>query len=539
MPTQRELEIQLVQSAQQRGMTPDKIKEAVQAYRAQAGVAPSAPPVPTTAPVPQKSFGRKVADVFTGSTQKFGQTLGAAAGVATGATRQIDEAKMAEAESRFNLAKQLRTAGPEQATRIKSQLGQGTDVPTAVEAIPALKKTPKQVYGEALGVGLEATAGGLLGAGKAGVLGKAAVPVAAKTLGQAVGRGAAMGATYGGLSGLSTGLQEDKKLGGLAKSTAIGAGTGAAIGGAFSAIGYGVSKLHKVAPKAQSAAGKKSEDIYRKVLKMTPVEQAREKAQGKNTPRLLKELGVTGDMEKIAEKVQQTLDGKEDELTALLAKRAKQGAVVSVDDLEKAATKSLEKYRPHLSEYSNIKKKVEDILANARLNYGDIIGVDDANRIKRALWKDAYSVSGAEVVNDAVYEAGSAVRGLIEKAIPDRDVAGMNKGIGELVVAAKQIAKSATRLQSGKMSSRLGAIIGGVIGIPGGPYAAMGSAALGSQVDKLLLSNVPLRTEIAQLLAKMEGASPMLQKSLENQVLRLLERYGILEAAKQAAKTSR
>lgn len=527
MATPEEVQAKLREiRAQQGGLNPVQLK--LQELRAQAQAPKEAP----------KSFGRKVADVFTGSTQKFGQTLGAAAGVATGATKRIDEAKMAEAESRFNLAKQLRTAGPEQAARIKSQLGQGTDVQTATETIPALMKTNKQVFGEGLGTALEATTGGLLGAGKTGTLSKAVAPTLSKTLGQAVGRGAGMGAAYGGLSGLSQGLQDDKSLGGLAKSTAMGAGTGAALGGAFAAAGYGISKLHKAGPKLQEEAGKKSEDIYRKVLKMTPTEQMREKAQGKNTPKLLKELGITGDMEKMGGKVQELLDGKEDELTSLLAKRAKAGAVVSVDDLEKAANKSLEKYRPHLSEYGNIKKKVEDIIANARLLYGDVIGVDDANRIKRALWKDAYNPTGSEIVNDAVYEAGSAVKGLIEKAIPDKNVSGMNKLIGELVVAAKQITKSAPRLQSGKMSSRLGAIIGGIVGIPGGPYAAMGSAALGSQVDKLLLSNVPLRTQIAQLLAQAEKASPMVQKSLENQVLRLLERYGILEAAKLAAKAT-
>ncbi len=498
-------------------------------------VAPKAPEAPVEAP---KSFGRKVADVFTGSTQKFAQTLGAAAGVATGATKQIDEAKMAESESRFNLAKQLRTASPEQAARIKSQLGQGTDVQTATETIPALMKTNKQVFGEGLGTALEATTGGLLGAGKTGTLGKAVAPALSKSLGQAVGRVATMGATYGGLSGLSQGLQDDKSLGGLAKSTAIGGATGAALGGAFSAIGYGVSKLHKVAPKLQEEAGKRSEDIYRKVLKMSPVEQAREKMKGQNTPKLLKELGLTGDVEEMSQKLKTIYEGKEDDLTNLLAKKAKAGAAVSVDDFERAANKSLAKYKTHVAEYGNIENRVKTIVENTRKLHGNRIPVSVANQIKRDLWKDAFNISGTEVINDATKEAGTAMKELIEKALPDLEIAKMNKELGRFVVASKQLVKSAPRLQSGVMRSRLGAIIGGVIGLPGGPYGAMGTAALGSQIDKLLLSNSPLRTQVAQLLAQMEGATPMLQKSLENQVLRLLERYGILEAAKQAAKAT-
>ena len=497
-------------------------------------VAPKAPEAPAEAP---KSFGRKVADVFTGSTQKFAQTLGAAAAYATGETQKIDEAKMAESESRFNLAKQLRTASPEQAARIKSQLGQGTDVKTATETIPALMKTNKQVFGEGLGTALEATTGGLLGAGKTGTLGKAVAPALSKSLGQAVGRGATMGATYGGLSGLSQGLQDDKGLGGLAKSTAIGGATGAALGGAFAAAGYGISKLHKVGPKLQEEAGKKSEDIYRKVLKMSPVEQAREKMKGQNTPKLLKELGLTGDVEEMSQKLKTIYEGKEDDLTNLLAKKAKSGAAVSVDDFERAANKSLAKYKTHVAEYGNIENRVKTIVENTRKLHGNRIPVSVANQIKRDLWKDAFNISGTEVVNDATKEAGTAMKELIEKALPDLEIAKMNKELGRFVVASKQLVKSAPRLQSGVMRSRLGAIIGGVIGLPGGPYGAMGTAALGSQIDKLLLSNAPLRTQVAQLLAQMEGATPMLQKSLENQVLRLLERYGILEAAKQAAKS--
>ena len=188
-----------------------------------------------------KSFGRKVADVFTGSTQKFAETLGAAAGVATGATKRIDEAKMAEAESRFNLAKQLRTAGPEQAARIKSQLGQGTDVQTATETIPALMKTNKQVVGEALGSGLEAMSGGILSSGKKIAAGAVAKPVV-QTLGGAIKAGAKTGAIYGGIGGTSQGMQKDKSTLGILGSAATGAGIGAGIGGALGGITHGISR---------------------------------------------------------------------------------------------------------------------------------------------------------------------------------------------------------------------------------------------------------------------------------------------------------
>ena len=112
----------------------------------------------------------------------------------------------------------------------------------------------------------------------------------------------------------------------------------------------------------------------------------------------------------------------------------------------------------------------------------------------------------------------------------------MNEELGRFVVGSAQLAKSATRQQSGKMSSRLGAIIGGILGIPGGPLAAVGTATIGSQVDRLLLSNPTLRTNIASLMARMEGATPGVQRMLQNQIIQLLERHGIMAAAREMSK---
>lgn len=507
----------------------NKVGSAYNSIKQSEGVQNNQPETPIQEPTPKKSILRRVGDLFTSGTQKFADTLGAAAAVATGVTRKIDEAKMQESESRFNLAKQLRTASPEQAAKIKSQLGQGTNLQTAVETIPALQKTNRQVFGEALATGLEATSGGLLGGGKGFALSKAVPEVAASSLKQAVGRGATTGAIYGGLSGAAQGLQDNKNLSGIVKSTALGGATGGLLGGTFGAAGYGITKLPKF-------AGNKAESIYKDVLKMTPTEQAREQAQGKSTPLLLKKLGQKGNLDNIGENVTNLLDEKEEKLSTLLKSRAKQSAAISVDDFEKSTKESLEKYKPHLAEYSSIKNKLDSIIASARENYGNTIGVDVANDIKRALWKDAFNPSGSQVVSDAIYEAGSAMKDLIEKAVPDADIAGMNKELGELIVASKQLSKSSTRKQSGIMRSRLGAIIGGVVGLPGGVVGSMTSAALGSKVDELLLSNVALKTQIASLLTKMEGSTPTMQKMIENQVVQLLKRHGIIDAARKAVQ---
>lgn len=176
---------------------------------------------------------RAVGKFFTGSTQKFGETLGTAAGAA-GASKSIGESNVAEQESRLKQAQLLNKPGTteEQKARIREHLGQAPAIPTASEQIPSLDKSAKQVFGEGLGTGLEALSGGALGK-----------VTKAPTLGKAVLQGVKTGATYGALGGTSTALQEDKSALETAKSATTGAIIGGLTGGALGATGYGAEKL--------------------------------------------------------------------------------------------------------------------------------------------------------------------------------------------------------------------------------------------------------------------------------------------------------
>lgn len=484
--------------------------------------------VVTTEKAPEKSkektFGRKVGDFFTSNTQKFAETLGASAAEYTGEADEINESSVAEADARFNLAKQMRSASPEQDAKIKAQLGKGSQVGVATDQISALNKTNKQVFGEGLGTGLEMLSGGTLKGAKVG----GAVVKGASTLGGAVKTGAKIGAIYGAVSGASQGLQEDKSWAGILGSTAIGGITGAAVGGALGAAGHGLKQI-------PAALSKKSEKIYKNVLKMTPSELQRETAQGKNTPGLLKRLGAKGSIPDIQEEIGGMLDDSTDELQKVLTERAKQGATISVDDFQHAAEKSLEGYKTHVAEYGSIKDKLDTIIANTRRLHGDNIPVDIANKIKSDLWKDSFNRAGTEVVNNAVYEAGSAMKTLIEAAVPDKDVAGMNKLIGELIVAAKQLDKSVTRAQTGRLSSwvsrGLGLALGNTV-VPG--YGGVGGFFAGPQIEKVLM-NPTIRTSIAALMAK-AGQSSYIPPQVANELKDIILRHLLMEAGEVSAK---
>ena len=170
------------------------------------------------------------------SVEGFGETLGTAAAVAGGVTKRIGEAQVQEADARLRLAQQLRVAGPEQAARIRAQLGQGPAVKEATEQLPALKKTGREIAAEAVGTGLAIATG-------ASIVGKA--PGAATALGRIAG-----GAAFGGGAGLEAGLKDEtKRVGQVLASAGKGAAAGAVAAGAFE----GVRKLVSFAGKTRAA----------------------------------------------------------------------------------------------------------------------------------------------------------------------------------------------------------------------------------------------------------------------------------------------
>jgi hypothetical protein len=207
-----------------------EVAKLVSPEQAAASSSPSPEAVTVPPAEPQKGLGRKAADVLTGGTQAFAKTIGVAN--ATGAQNTINKSSVAEADANLKMAKLLNRPGttPEQKARIRAQLAQGTNIGTAAEVLPDLQKTNRQVYGEGLGFGLEAAAGGAL----SGV-------AKARTLLGAAGQAAGSGAAYGGLGGTSSAMRENKGVADTAKSAATGAVVGGVVGGTVGLAGRAVS----------------------------------------------------------------------------------------------------------------------------------------------------------------------------------------------------------------------------------------------------------------------------------------------------------
>lgn len=459
-----------------------------------------------------------VTDVMAGGAKKLGETLGTAA--AAGSTaRDIGAANVGEAESQRQLAQLLNKPGISdvQKQRIRNQLGQGTQVPTAGEQVPTLNKTGKQVAGEALQTTLEALSGGTIG--------KAA---SAKNVFQALINGGKSGAVYGLLSGTAQGLEKDEDVKGIIRSAATGAATGAAVGGAVGAAGYGVSQIPKTLDK-------KSDNIYRSVLKMTASEKIAEKKQGKDTAALVKELGLTGGVDDIRDNLKVIYDGKAEELGSMLKTAADSGSTVNVNEFESGLISKLDKYKTHVAEYGEITGKIKKIIDTTRDNFGDDIPVDVANAIKQGLWSDSFNKTGTDITNEAVYEAGNTMKTLIEKAVPDEQIAAKNAELGKYIVASKQLIKSAERPQVNRLARWIRVMLGAGIGAStGGVLGAVGGAAAGSQLERVLTSPT-LRTNVAQLMSKAAKATPEQSPKIVNELKDLLIRHLIMESSEKSS----
>ena len=245
----------------------------------------------------KKSFLRKAGEFFTGSTQKFAQTLGTAMSVIDPKTKKLRQEALGSTNQQVDdLMKMARESeDKERATRLldaAQKLANTEDID--IFNNEEYQKTAKQILGEGAGVALET-----LGWGKVGGLAKGAKVA---TAGQTALRGATTGGVLGAGFSASEALQEDKSgkevLGSAIKGGVTGAVTGGALGyGAGKLVGkIGTKKASKlVAPelsKAERVSAAKAGRLKPRTLlrseKYTP--SAKDKELGK----LAQEVGLKG-----------------------------------------------------------------------------------------------------------------------------------------------------------------------------------------------------------------------------------------------------
>lgn len=207
--------------------------------------------------------GSAVGDFLTGNTQKFGKTIGEAVVAPENADKYATSLEQ-HTKIQNDLLKTIKA---------KKALGQDTSrlesaLDTHTTETPKLKdftgdvidKTAKQVYGEAIGTGLEALSGGILETGKT-------LATKGLTTGEKVLQGAKVGTGYGAIGGITQPLQENKTGSEVLEGGLKGAVIGGSLGGGLGLLGgKGEQILAKNPEKLVAEKTQKISDITGRVL---------------------------------------------------------------------------------------------------------------------------------------------------------------------------------------------------------------------------------------------------------------------------------
>lgn len=261
-------------------------------YQSKYGQAPSITP-PQSSQDDSGVKGGFLGNLLTGSTQKFGKTIGEALAAPENADKYSETLGL-HTEVQSNLIKAIQN---------KKSLGQDTShledvLKRHISETPKIEdftgdvinKTPEQVIGEGVGTGLEVLSGGVLSGGIESVASKEL------SLAQKIKQGAKIGATYGAVGGASNSMQNNGSGADVASNALLGGATGAALGSGGELAAVGVSKL----PSLVKGLTPTAEGIMNRVARLTPNQASQfEKIAGETHGNYLQRTGNFGTPEQI------------------------------------------------------------------------------------------------------------------------------------------------------------------------------------------------------------------------------------------------
>ena len=518
----------------------------------------------------KKSVIRKVGDFFTGSTQKFGETLGAAASVVDQETKNTREETLQSTNKMVDdlMSKAKLEPDKEKAKNILESAQKLADTDNIdIFNNPEYQKTAKQIAGEAIGAGLEALSFGTYGkatglASKLPTVLKPVVSPAKKVL-TGLAEGAKIGATFGGVSGLSQSLQKNKGLGDIAKETAIGAVSGGLLGGAIGVTTSGsMALLNKGIELTKNATSKFGKIVEQKLyntatdlVKMSPTAIQKETKFGKNTPKFITDEGILplieGEGNKLnTEKAVSALQMKYgEEANAFNSILKDSGEYVSLNELRDTSLQNIKGLKTKGSDYKDAINHINSEIESYKSNYKDIglvqgddilLPLEDFNKIKSGLWsKTNFNATQKDaLLSNLNYKMGSTARDLIENKLSDTNAKLMNSRLGDFINAIKVLENANGKtLPGGFFGKQFTRIAGTIAGSGGGVTGSIIGNMTGGKLAEIF-ANPQLKTSILykvyNKLYKTEGGRSIIeeaQKILENRGLERASRK-LLEAPK-------
>ena len=253
---------------------------------------------PVSEPTPPPAVkGGALGQLFTGSTQKFGKTIGESLAAPENAPK-YSESLESHTKIQDSLLKAIKS---------KKALGQDTSrledaLENHIGSTPKLKdftgdvidKTEGQVIGEGIGTGLEALSGGLLSGGAKTIASKEL-----STLGK-FNQAGKIGAGYTALASGSTKMAEGGNAGEVATSAALGGLAGYGLGAGLGVAGLAATKLPGITKSLTPSSSK----IMQRVARISKGKQAKfEQTAGESIGDYLTKRGIYGNVDELSQKL--------------------------------------------------------------------------------------------------------------------------------------------------------------------------------------------------------------------------------------------
>lgn len=375
------------------------------------------------------------------------------------------------------------------------------------------------------------------------------------TLGAKVAQGAKIGATVGALGGAGTSMQEGNSLGEVAKDTFVGAGTGAAVGGAIPAVGEVIKKtaggVKGVAQPVTSAVKNKItgltdnvkdpvkalessyDEIFKTNSKTSIIKQVENsKNRGYNPSKFLSQRGIILDVEDGSIKTANARDlitGEAKKVDELLSEGLGQvKATVSLDDLKVKALKKIDTtyYKAKGADYNKMAQQIIDEIDAYKANFGDTVNLSTLNEMKSGQWfVSGFDATKSNAIRDTHKILGNVFKTDIEKVAKDNGVDGikeLNNFLGEHYDTLEVLQRiDGGKIKGGRLGNALFSAIGAATGMNVGDNpivnAVLGGVG-GNKVSEILqglkVSN-PVRNA---MLKKMEATTPEVVAKFANQL---------------------
>lgn len=378
----------------------------------------------------------------------------------------------------------------------------------------------------------------------------------ARTLGQTALNAGIQTAKVGALTGAAysagDSLQKDQGLGETLKNTAIGAGTGAAVG---FATGATISGLSNIPEKLKTSTIAKYDELFtgtksgKKLLDKSV-------SQGKTPSKFLVDHNYIVDIEKgkvnatpTIEKIQTGAQQYDDVLDEIL--KVKDETIgtrgISLTQLaDKVKRKIASSPQNRASGYLNQQlNQVDDIVGDLIVQYGDEVNYQTLNQIKQAQWKQAsvFDMTRPNFAKDIHYNFGSVAKNEIQDAFTNQaDIQGLNNYIGDHYNAIKNLQLlDGKAVKGGRLGTYFGRVIGATAGSSHGPVGSIVGAQVGDSVSTIMQNSYltnPIKKVFLARLAESQppGSAVMLEAQ---KALQLLQKESVQATAKASVMSTK